>query len=223
MSSGDASPRPGSVVVVQRVRSGCEERYREWSRKINTVCSTFPGFVDLEVFDPVGVGDDASFVIVVRFATEEQSRAWHESDTCLKLLAEAKPLLEQAVMHGPSSVFGSWFSGPEPSGGPEREPSQRWKEALVVLFVLYPTVMTLTLLVTGPLLADWSLSTSMYAGNLLSVALMTWLLMPFVTGKLAFWLRPLKSSGPAVRYGGLAIVLGGQLLMVVLFHHFLNF
>ncbi len=206
-------------MIVQHVRPGCESLYREWSRKINSVCSTFPGFVDLEVFEPADEID--RFVIVVRFATEEQSRAWHDSETCRGLLEEARPLLEERVLHGPSSVFGSWFSS-EVTAGPEREPPQNWKEALVVLLVLYPTVMLLSLFVTGPLLSGWSMSTSMYVGNLLCVALMTWLLMPFVTGQLAFWLRPLKGSGPGVRYGGLALVLGSQLLMVALFHHVLS-
>jgi antibiotic biosynthesis monooxygenase (ABM) superfamily enzyme len=215
--SENATHRPGSAVIVQQVRPGCEAAYREWSRKINTACSQYPGFVDLEVFEPAA-GEEESFVIVVRFASEAESHAWHTSDTCRALLEEAQPLLEQAVMHSPSSVYGAWFSGAP--GGPAREPSKPWKEALVVLFVLYPTVMLLSLYVMPPLVGSWSLATQMYAGNLLSVVLMTWLLMPLVTGKLAFWLNPVKGSGPAASYGGLAIVLGGQLLMVALFHYF---
>lgn len=205
------------MVVVQRVRPGCEAAYRDWSRKINTACTAAPGFVDLEVFEPTPE-DVQSFIIVVRFQSAAQLDAWHDSEICKELLEESRPLLDQALMHAPSSVFGSWFSGP---AGPSREPSKAWKEALVVLFVLYPTVMLLSLFVTGPLLKGWSMATGMYVGNLMSVVLMTWILMPKVTGWLSFWLNPLKDSGPAARYGGLAIVLGGQLLMVALFHHFL--
>ena len=204
-------------MIVQRVRPGCEVAYREWSRKINTACTAAPGFVDLEVFEP-SPEDEQSYVIVVRFQTAAQLDAWHDSEICKGLLEESKPLLEQAVRHAASGVFGSWFGGPE---SPARESSKPWKEALVVLFVLYPTVMLLSLFVTGPLLQGWSMATGMYVGNMLSVMLMTWILMPKVTGWLSFWLNPVKGCAPAVRYGGLAIVLGGQLLMVALFHHFL--
>lgn len=219
--SAPLTHRPGSAVIEQRVKPECVDAYRDWSHKINSACSRHPGFVDLEVFEPVpGVSD--GFVIVVRFTTAAESEAWHNSPECQALLEEAAPLLKQKVVfHAPSSVYGSWFSGTGVDVGPGREPSQRWKEALVVLFVLYPTVMLLSLFVTGPLLKGWSMSTGMYVGNMMSVALMTWLLMPVVTGKLSFWLNPIKGDKSKEALG-LAIVLGGQLLMVAGFHHFVT-
>lgn len=210
-------PRPGSTVIVQKVRPGCETDYREWSRRINSACAEAAGFVDLEVFEP-NPEDEQSFVIVLRFETAAQLDAWQESPRCRHLLEEAKPLLKQDVRHGPSSVYGSWFKG---KSGPSREPTKPWKEALVVLLALYPTVMLLTLYVTGPLLKSWSMATGMYVSNLISVALLTWVLMPPVTTWLSFWLNPAEGSGPRARYGGLALVLSAQWLMVALFHHFL--
>ena len=81
--------------------------------------------------------------------------------------------------------------------------------------------MLLTLYLTGPLLGGWSLATSMYIGNMASVALLTWVLMPNVTRWLSFWLNPPANAGAGNLYGGLAVVLGGQLLMVALFKFFM--
>lgn len=218
--SAPLTHRPGSAVIEQWVKPEHVDAYRDWSRKINTACARSPGFVDLEVFEPVP-GVSESFVIVVRFQTAAESEAWHHSAECQALLEEAAPLLHQKVVfHAPSSVYGSWFSGSTEAGS-VREPSQRWKDALVVLFVLYPTVMLLSLFVTGPLLQGWSMATAMYVGNMMSVALMTWLLMPVVTGKLSFWLNPVRDGSRRGEALGLAIVLGGQLLMVAAFYHFL--
>lgn len=204
-------------MIVQRIREGCEQAYREWSSQINKACSEFPGFLDLEVFEPVP-GVSENFVLVIRFATAAELEAWHSSPTCRKLVEEKKHFLESEVRHAPSSVFGNWFSGS--SEGSDREPSQPWKEALIVLLTLYPTVMLLTLYVTGPLLGEWPMSLSMYLGNFMTVSLLTWVLMPLATRSLSFWLKPPKGSGRANLLKGLFIVLGGQLLMVYLFHTF---
>lgn len=201
------------MIIVQRVREGYQEAYRDWSSRINAECSRFPGFVGLEVFDP-DPGDQDSFIVVLRFESGKDLDAWHSSEICETLLKEAEPMLEKAARRQASSVFGSWFSTP---AGPEREPSRPWKDALTVLTVLYPTVMLLTLDVTGPLLKGWSMATSIYVGNILSIALLTWVLMPLATKGLAFWLNPKKGSGPGVTLLGLALVLACQFLMVATF------
>lgn len=218
MSEALSTNRPGSTVIVQRVHPGREEAYREWSCEINTACSKFPGFVDLEVFEPAA-GEDC-FVIVVRFASEAEGNAWHTSPVCLALLEKSKSLLQQAVMRSPSRVFGGWFGGSDSSAS--QESPKAWKEALTVLLVLYPTVMLLSLYVTGPLLRDWSKATSMYVGNFLSVALLTWVLMPGATRALSFWLVPRQGSGTSNTLKGLALVLGSQILLVWLFHTFFH-
>ena len=209
--------RPGSSLIVQRVREGGEAAYREWSSKINKACSEFPGFWDLEVFEPVP-GESDNFVLVIRFATAAELEAWHSSPTCQTLLKEKKHFLESEVRHAPSSVFGNWFS--RSAQGSAREPSQPWKEALIVLLTLYPTVMLLTLYLTGPLMGEWPLSVSMYLGNLMTVSILTWVLMPLATRSLSFWLEPPKGSGVKNLLKGLFIVLGGQLMMVFLFYTF---
>ena len=212
------SSRPGSTVIVQRVRPGFEQPYREWSRRINRACSGFPGFVDLEVFEPVP-GEEERFVIVVRFLTESELNAWHESAQCKELLQESKPFLEQAVMHAPSSVFGSWFRH---SNGDARRPSRPWKEALTVLLVLYPTVMLLSVCVVDPFLKGWPRASSTYVANLLSVSILTWVLMPLATRALRFWLRPLPNSEGRKTLIGLMLVLACQFLSVALFQLWLG-
>lgn len=211
--------RLSSTVIVQRVKADAVEKYREWSLAINTACSEFPGFVELEVFEPIVGGNE--FVIVVRFRTAAESQAWHSSEICKQLLEKAAPYLQERVVHNPSSVYSSWFGKTE-SSSTSRPATPPWKEALVVLLALYPTVMLLTLFVVEPLFSGWSMATSMYAGNLMSVALLTWVLMPRMSRWLSFWLSPRPENEPRASYLGLAVVLGGQWLAVALFYFFLK-
>jgi antibiotic biosynthesis monooxygenase (ABM) superfamily enzyme len=66
-------------------------------------------------------------------------------------------------------------------------PPPAWKQALAVLFGLYPTLMVLSLL--NPLMRSLSFPARMLVGNILSVALLTWLVMPGTTRLLGFWLN----------------------------------
>lgn len=209
-----SAQRPGSVAIVQRVQPGREEAYLEWSTKINLACSRFPGFLDLEVFDPVP-GESEGFIIVIRFETEPQSRAWHTSSTCRQLLEEARPLLAKAVRHPPSSLYGSWFTGPGHDG---EDPPPAWKQALVVLLVLYPTVMVLNHWVMKPFFHHWSGALSMFLANMMSVTLLTWVLMPWVTRRLRFWLHPGSPQEDSRLGAGGLLVLGLQAGMVLCFY-----
>lgn len=208
--------RPGSTVFVQQIRAGFEAPYREWSRKINSACAGFPGFLELEVFEPA-TSFGASFVIVVRFGSGEQLAAWQNSEICRTLLKEADSFLEQEITHVSSSVFGSWFDRHNEDTIQQTPP---WKEALTVLLALYPAVMVLNLYLLGPFISDWPPAIAMYLSNMASVSLLTWALMPFFTNKLSFWLRPPADTTRASQLWGLTLVLGSQFLAVLFFHFF---
>ena len=206
MAADTLTHRPGSMAVVQRVRPGFETLYRLWSREINTACAQFPGFVDLEVFEPAS-GDDG-YVIMIRFQTDAEGQAWQNSQICADLLKAAEPFLDSVSMHEPSRIFGGWFnSGAAGGGRPEL-----WKDSLVVLFVLYPTVMLISLYITPHIPVPFAVS--IFLGNVISIVLMSWLVMPKVTGMLSFWLTPPRDAGISNTLKGLAITLGGSLLMV---------
>lgn len=61
-----------------------------------------------------------------------------------------------------------------------------------MLFALYPTVMALNYV--SPLIRNLSLPINMLTSNMLSVAMLTWLLMPRVSRFLGFWLNSNSSN-----------------------------
>ena len=107
-----------------------------------------------------------------------------------------------------------WFALNREPGATVAGPP-RWKQALAVLFALYPTVMVLTFL--NPLWRNLPLPQSMLIGNFLSVSLLTYLVMPRVSRFLGFWLEaPTRDwKNEAL---GLSTVVIGLLLFVLIFH-----
>lgn len=176
---------PISVVVTHRVDPADEEEFAAWAERMTAAEREFPGFRGSEIFRPVpGVQED--WTTIFRFDTPEQLEAWLDSDRRRDLLAEGDRFRD-FELHRVSSPFGNWFSFAD--GESPAPPPPSWKTAISVLVGLYPTVFLLTL-GTSELWEDGPLWATLLVGNVLSVSLLTWVVMPLVTGALAFWLAP---------------------------------
>ena len=81
-----------------------------------------------------------------------------------------------------------------------------WKSAMLLLLVLYPTVMTLSRFL-GPVLdrigAPWL---ALWLSQVVSVSLMQWWLMPWVSRPFRRWLDPVDGAGWRSNLAGAAVI-----------------
>jgi len=120
----------------------------------------------------------------VRFSTPEQLDAWLSSPERRALLQRSAALVQGWQSRRLPSSFAGWF----PSAPGQAAPPT-WKQAALVLLVLYPIVM-LELRFLSPLLAGLVPAVGTFIGNAISVALVSWPLMPLAVSGLAWWLQP---------------------------------
>ena len=209
LASDDSAEPPVAMVFTHRVADEKVPDYLAWRRKAIAAQAHYPGYLATEFFEPHGKLDE--WVDVVRYDSLKDLEHWMESKERRDLLDELDSIVESRHAHRVTGLEG-WFAmnrAGETATGP---PS--WKQALAVLFALYPTVMALTFL--NPLWQNQSLSVRMLFGNILSVALLTWLVMPAVSRLLGFWL---SSSGKNWKTEALGIgtVAAGLALFVLVF------
>jgi hypothetical protein len=199
-----------TMVASHRVAPGREADYRAWQTGIDAAVARFPGFVASEMFEPVpGVQPD--FVVVFRFADTDSLEVWLRSTERGDWLERAAPLLSGMQLSRVGGGLAGWF--PVGSNGAiSHAVAPRWKQAMVVLLALYPTVMAL-----GWLQRRWPLDVGvpvrMFASNLVSVAILTWLLMPLTTRALQRWLDPRAS--PSVTAGYAGVIVASYALLVL--------
>ncbi len=92
-----------------------------------------------------------------------------------------------------------------------------WKSARSVLVGLYPTVVLLTLGISE-IWPDGKLWETLLLGNILSVSLLTWVVMPIVTWSLRFWLVPdPRRDGEHLDWIGAAASIGFLALAALIF------
>src|SRR5712671_79113 len=85
---------PTAVVIKMRLRPGVEQGFSSWHAKMCTVASEVPGFISAEVNAPPPSGPP-EWRIIQHFRSDDQLRAWRQSDQHRRLLLEAESLVEK--------------------------------------------------------------------------------------------------------------------------------
>ena len=92
----DAANVATAVTTVQ-VRQGEEGAFASWLAQLNQIVATFPGYVSAVVIPPVPPVQ-SDWVMVQRFRTLEQLRAWLDSDARRSLLDKStSPLMDEGT------------------------------------------------------------------------------------------------------------------------------
>ena len=187
-----AEPSPHDMVteiITVSVKPGMEEAYHAWVDRIRQMEARFPGYQGLQLQPPIpGLQDD--WVSLLRFDTSEHLNAWLESDARRAALQEVEPFIDQREQQV-ATAFSGWFTfGDVPGQMPPN-----WKQAMIVMLILFPVVM-LELLYLSPLLQSLNLALATFISNLLSVVALTWALVPWANRAFGWWLRRTPNDSP---------------------------
>ncbi len=171
-------------VFVTEVAKDQEEAYKRWLIKVNAVESKFEGFQGVYYQFPMKEGSK-NWLTLLHFDTKEHLDIWLSSDERRNLLAEATPFINSLDSHHIHAGFSGWFT----SG--VQKPIPVWKQTALILLVLYPIVM-LEIRFLNPHLTHLSQPLSIFIGNVISVSLISWPLMPIAIRCLNWWLETEK-------------------------------
>jgi len=172
-----------TAVITHRVRPGREPGYDEWIKGIATDARSFEGYLGAHFIRPeLGVSPD--HVIVVQFDTCPNLEAWMQSKVRKDWVERVKPLIREPESIKVLTGLEPWFQLPEQ---PSRPAPKRYKQAILV----WIGVAGLSLVV-GPLmatlLAPWPEFLRILINTGITVALLSYWVMPFLTRSCKGWL-----------------------------------
>ncbi len=139
-------------------------------------------------------------------------QAWLDAPERAAWVAKLPHEARDFRMHTMPTGFGSWVAGQTADG----TPVPHWKSFLLVLVALYPVVMLLALIV-APRTAGLGMAFAMLVGNILSVAILEWAVMPLLNRALAPWLATHGRNGRLVSVVGAALIVAALVGMALLF------
>jgi antibiotic biosynthesis monooxygenase (ABM) superfamily enzyme len=163
-----------TVVVSRIVFPGREKDYDDWVRRLVAAAAEAPGNSGVTMLVPEP-GKSGLYHVILRFEDEKSVHLWETSYVRQKLSHEADVFSRR--MRQEATGLETWFAVPE---CPELEAPPQWKMAAVT----FPAVYILSIIII-PLLklvlkdVSFYLETILVAGLL--VAILTWLVMPFLS------------------------------------------
>jgi antibiotic biosynthesis monooxygenase (ABM) superfamily enzyme len=175
---------PVSTRVSRAVPAAKVAQFEPLLREMITAARGFEGHLGVDVLRPDGGG---VYQIIFRYRGRPEHEAWMASDQRRRLVARIDDLLDDGSSAEVRAVDGweGWFVTP---GYAPPIPPRRWKMALITFTALYPLVLALITVLRG-VTGRWPLPLAMLLTMGLTIPLMTWLVMPFLTTRLGPWLR----------------------------------
>lgn len=175
---------PVTVVVRRRVRPGREAAYEAWLTRLTAgVARDFSGYLGAEFHRP---GADGSYRSVFRFDSLASLEAFEQSAFRARMLAEGADLFAADAAWDRMTGLEFWFDPPPGTRVPQPSPHRM---ALVLVAVVFCLVLALTLGL-GPLIAGWPLPLRLLLTVAIQVGLMTYVVMPWLTPRIARFVYP---------------------------------
>jgi uncharacterized protein len=184
LTASDPAPRdPVTLVVRRRVREGQQAAFETLVGSVTEVLARWPGHLGTGVIRPAP--GQREYTLVVRFDHATHAAAWEDSPERAAWLQAVTPLLDGEALLEQQPGLEFWFT---PPGSPLLRQPRRWKMAVVTVLALYPTTLSIGVLV-GPALAELPLWLRALVQAALVVPLMTYAVMPGATRAFQKWLK----------------------------------
>jgi len=177
------SQQPVTVIVSRRVKPEAVTAFESLSDEMSRRASEFDGYMGATLFRPVSP-EDPEYRMIFKFADEASLAVWENSAERAEMLEKLEALLISPTEREKVSGLVTWFS--LPSQNPVKPPP-RYKMTIVSWLALYPAA-TLIFWLFGPWLAAIPLLLRTLLVTAALMILMSYVLMPFMTKRFAFWL-----------------------------------
>jgi antibiotic biosynthesis monooxygenase (ABM) superfamily enzyme len=92
MQTKDVTENAVTVIIGQHIRPGADKDFLTWQHGLNDAASCYPGFIDAEVTPPTD--DRSEWMVIYRFDSAANLRAWLNSATRLERLASGEQYLD---------------------------------------------------------------------------------------------------------------------------------
>jgi uncharacterized protein len=173
-----------ALIIEHIVKRGEEKRYEQWTTDILNAVSRSPGYLGREVFPAAGAGKP--YRVIVRFQTAGDLQNWLESAERRLFIEQIQDALTTGDQVRVQAGIDVWFTSPDAPLRPKP-----YKQFLLTAAAIYPLTLIVPRLL-APLLSAVPFLAQPLIANLfvtaIVVALMTWVVMPRLTGWLHDWL-----------------------------------
>ncbi|MES0335396.1 MAG: antibiotic biosynthesis monooxygenase [Candidatus Magnetobacterium sp. LHC-1] len=170
-----------TIIVSWKIKPGLEREFEAGLEEVIGAAKKFNGHQGVRVKKPDMT--QGEYVIIFRFNSIENLRKWENSDIKRDWLRRAEAFKEKDPTMQKFTGLDFWFMQP----GTESQGPPRYKIVIVTVAAIYPLLKALNFVV-NPLITALPLFFQDILKTTILVSLLTYVVMPFLTRILAFWL-----------------------------------
>lgn len=179
---------PVTVSVTRHVDPSQKPEMLAWLQAGSSLAERFDGFLGAGWVRPAD--DSPEWHMLYRFADEESLEAWEASPQRAWWLSAAEDRVEATRVERRTGIEG-WFD--EPTSVTTAQPEApaappRWKQMVVIFLVFFPLSLAANWS-SSRLIGDWPLVLRVLTSVLFMTPVMTYLALPWITRRMAWWLR----------------------------------
>lgn len=180
---------PVTVSITRHVDPDHTEQMTAWVRAGSSLAERFPGFLGTGWVRPNPVSDE--WHMLYRFESEEALARWEASEQRAWWLGSAQGIVGESRRELRTGIEG-WFDPPQSfdvedlRSKPAAPP--RWKQAVMIWVAFFPLSLVVTLLL-GRIVPDLATTPRVLLSTVLMTPVMTYLVLPWLTGRLGWWLE----------------------------------
>lgn len=186
---------PVTTAVERHVKADRVGDYEDWLHRLLTEAAELPGYLGADIHRPPTGAPSPTFTSVFRFETLDDLRAFETSDLRRRYLDEVTELVEADPIWATHTGLEFWFAAPPGTVVPQ---PTRWRMALLLGTVVYTLVLIFGA-VAAAVIPDWPFPLRLATVIAVEITLMTYVLLPFLTRRLATWIYPHMATRPVGR------------------------
>ena len=196
--SGDRDPvdsGPVTVSIVRHVAPDHADQMVAWVRAGSSLAERFQGFLGTGWVRPSPASDE--WHMLYRFSDQDALAAWESSPQRAWWLGSAQGLVGESRVERRTGIEG-WFDTPAEVDVQDLRPAApappRWKQAVVIWLTFFPLSLALgsLLLLTG---LELNIVVRTFLTTLVATPIMTYALLPWMTRRFEWWLKPRRPAG----------------------------
>jgi antibiotic biosynthesis monooxygenase (ABM) superfamily enzyme len=183
-------PEAVTVSIVRHVAPENAAQMVAWVRAGSSLAERFPGFLGTGWVRPSPASDE--WHMLYRFTDHASLDAWESSPQRAWWLGSAQGLVGESLVERRTGIEG-WFDEPTATDVQDLRPSPpappRWKQAVVIWLAFFPLSLVLGLLMLSTGLRP-NIVVRTLITTLVATPIMTYGLLPWMTKRFEWWLRP---------------------------------
>ena len=179
---------PVTVSITRHVDPEHVDQMTAWVRAGSALAEKFPGFLGTGWVRPREGSDE--WHMLYRFDCEASLARWEASEQRTWWLGSAQGIVGESRRELRTGIEG-WFDQPQERDVADLRPRPappRWKQAIMIWIAFFPLSLGVTLLL-GEVVPDLATPLRVLLSTVLMTPVMTYLVLPWLTRRLSWWLE----------------------------------